>query len=190
MIWVQGLDDESVVVAFTDFEVDNPVELIKIHSEATPHEERCIRHYRPPCGPRRTVTLQIQTRRPIYCLRRVKIVASVRGRLKQQLCWKRPCCVEDVGGVPVPWFRDLAGRINGWDVAGSRSTPTRAVQFCSRTAAAALSPIMMQDAFVLPLTTVGMIDASATLTRARPRTRSRSSTTDMVSVPILHVPAK
>jgi hypothetical protein len=38
VIWVQGLDDEAVM-AFTDFGVDNLVDLIKIHRETTPREE-------------------------------------------------------------------------------------------------------------------------------------------------------
>ena len=39
VIWVQGLDDEGVM-AFTNFGVDNLVNLIKIHRETTPREER------------------------------------------------------------------------------------------------------------------------------------------------------
>ena len=39
VIWVQGIDDDSVM-AFTDFGVDNLVDLIKVHREATPREER------------------------------------------------------------------------------------------------------------------------------------------------------
>ena len=39
VIWVQGLEDESVM-AVTDFGVDSLVELIKIHRESTPREER------------------------------------------------------------------------------------------------------------------------------------------------------
>jgi hypothetical protein len=39
VIWVQGLDEESVM-AFTDFGVDSLVELIKIHREATLREQR------------------------------------------------------------------------------------------------------------------------------------------------------
>jgi hypothetical protein len=35
LIWVQSLDDESVM-AFTDFGVESLVELIKIHRETTP----------------------------------------------------------------------------------------------------------------------------------------------------------
>lgn len=38
VIWVHGLDDEGVM-AFTDFGVDNLIELIKIHREMTPHRE-------------------------------------------------------------------------------------------------------------------------------------------------------
>jgi hypothetical protein len=39
VIWVQGLDEESVI-AFTDFGVERLVELIKIHRESAPREER------------------------------------------------------------------------------------------------------------------------------------------------------
>ncbi len=39
VIWVQGLDDESVM-AFTDFGVESLVELIKIHRQTTPRKER------------------------------------------------------------------------------------------------------------------------------------------------------
>ena len=39
LIWVQGLDDESVL-AFTDFGVESLIELIKIHRESQPHKER------------------------------------------------------------------------------------------------------------------------------------------------------
>jgi hypothetical protein len=37
LIWVHGLDEESVM-AFTDFGVDSLVELIKIHRETSPRE--------------------------------------------------------------------------------------------------------------------------------------------------------
>ena len=39
LIWIRGLDDESVM-AFTDYGVDTLVELVKIHRETTPCEER------------------------------------------------------------------------------------------------------------------------------------------------------
>ena len=39
LIWVLGLGDESVM-AFTDDGVDSLVELIKIHRETTPREQR------------------------------------------------------------------------------------------------------------------------------------------------------
>jgi hypothetical protein len=39
VIWVHGLEDESVM-AFTDFAVDSLVELIKIHRETTLRGER------------------------------------------------------------------------------------------------------------------------------------------------------
>ncbi len=39
VIWVLSLDDESVL-AFTDFGVDSLVELIKIHRETPPRDQR------------------------------------------------------------------------------------------------------------------------------------------------------
>ena len=39
LIWVHGLDDDSVM-AFTDEGVDSLVELIKIHREMPPRKER------------------------------------------------------------------------------------------------------------------------------------------------------
>ena len=39
VIWVLSLDDESVL-AFTDFGVDSLVELIKIHREMPPRDQR------------------------------------------------------------------------------------------------------------------------------------------------------
>ena len=39
VIWVHGLDDDSVM-AFTDFGVDSLVELIKIHREMPPRPVR------------------------------------------------------------------------------------------------------------------------------------------------------
>ena len=55
----------------------------------------------------------------------------------------------------------------------------------------AFSPIIMHGALVLPLTTNGMMEASATRKFLIPYTRSRGSTTASTSLlgPILHVPA-
>ena len=39
VIWVLSLDDDSVI-AFTDFGVDSLVELIKIHREMPPRDQR------------------------------------------------------------------------------------------------------------------------------------------------------
>ena len=39
MIWVYGLGDDGVM-AFTDFEIENLVELINIHRELKPRDER------------------------------------------------------------------------------------------------------------------------------------------------------
>src|SRR6476661_38906 len=51
----------------------------------------------------------------------------------------------------------------------------------------AFSPIITQAALVLPETTVGMIEASATRRPWNPWTRSRSSTTAVTSEPIRQV---
>jgi hypothetical protein len=39
VIWVQGLDDESIM-AFTDFGVESLVDLIKVRRETIPREDR------------------------------------------------------------------------------------------------------------------------------------------------------
>jgi hypothetical protein len=39
VIWVYGLGDDGVM-AFSDFGIENLVELIKIHKDQKPHEER------------------------------------------------------------------------------------------------------------------------------------------------------
>ncbi|MGA9824974.1 MAG: hypothetical protein WBQ53_09115 [Methylocystis sp.] len=39
VIWVYGLDNDGVM-AFTDFGIENLVELIKIHKDQKPREER------------------------------------------------------------------------------------------------------------------------------------------------------
>src|SRR5262249_28166650 len=61
-------------------------------------------------------------------------------------------------------------------------------RYPASTRSAAFSPIMMQGALVLALTSVGMIEASATRKPASPCTFSLSSTTAMGSLPILQVP--
>jgi hypothetical protein len=39
VIWVYGLDNDGVM-AFTGFEIENLIELIKIHKDQNPREER------------------------------------------------------------------------------------------------------------------------------------------------------
>jgi len=76
----------------------------------------------------------------------------------------------------------------GAHIAGRLGDPVadRAVQIVwarrsARIMSLAFSPIMMVGALVLPLTMVGMTEASANLRLATPCTRSLSSTTAMVS---------
>jgi hypothetical protein len=57
-----------------------------------------------------------------------------------------------------------------------------------RTRSAALSPIMIDGALVLPPGMLGMTDASATRRPSRPRRRSAGSTTAIASRPIRQVP--
>ena len=70
----------------------------------------------------------------------------------------------------------------------ARPTPSRSLQASASRNSAARSPIMIDGAFVLPVVTIGIIDASATRRPSMPCTRSRGSTTAAASVPILHVP--
>ncbi len=58
----------------------------------------------------------------------------------------------------------------------------------SRTIAAHFSPIMIEGALVLPPTTCGMIEASATRRPLMPSTHNRGSTTASLPAPILQVP--
>ena len=62
------------------------------------------------------------------------------------------------------------------------------VAAAASTISAHFSPIMMVGALVLPLVSVGMMEASATRRPAMPWTRSSESTTAIVSAPILQVP--
>src|SRR3974390_2984011 len=57
----------------------------------------------------------------------------------------------------------------------------------SRIRSAPFSPIITAAALVLPETRVGMIDASTTRRRSKPRTRRRSSTTAVASEPMRQV---
>ena len=60
--------------------------------------------------------------------------------------------------------------------------------YFDRTKSDNFSPIMIEGAFVLPEVMLGMIDASATRKFDTPFTHSLSSTTDILSCPILQVP--
>lgn len=53
---------------------------------------------------------------------------------------------------------------------------------------AAFSAIMIVGAFVLPLMSVGMMEASTTRRASSPRTHNRGSTTAASSIPIRHAP--
>ena len=53
---------------------------------------------------------------------------------------------------------------------------------------AAFSAIMIAEALVFPVTTVGMIEASQIRKPPRPRNFKSGVTTDIASWPILHVP--
>src|SRR5437867_12651636 len=82
------------------------------------------------------------------------------------------------------WEYVMAGQPPVRYAAALRS-PAAAV---ASTIAAHFSPIMMQGALVLPLVSVGMIEASATRRPPMPCTLSSGSTTAIGSLPILHVP--
>ena len=90
------------------------------------------------------------------------------------------------GGTALARHRAPPGRGRG--ARTSRPTPSRSPQASASRNSAARSPIMIDGAFVLPVVTIGMIDASATRRPSMPCTRSRGSTTAAASVPILHVP--
>ena len=58
----------------------------------------------------------------------------------------------------------------------------------ARTSAAPFSPIISDAALVFAAVTMGITDASITLSRSTPRTRNSGSTTDVGSLPIRQVP--
>nr|CAD7198747.1 unnamed protein product [Timema douglasi] len=70
------------------------------------------------------------------------------------------------------------------------STKRALFKYSFFTKSAAFSPIIIVGAFVFPVTTTGIIEASATLSPSTPYTLSSGSTTAIGSVdgPILHVP--
>jgi len=69
-----------------------------------------------------------------------------------------------------------------------RARAARAIQFPRRIMSAVFSATMNVGAFVFPLGTCGITEASATRSPSIPRTRSEESTTAIASLPILHVP--
>ena len=94
-------------------------------------------------------------------------------------------------GAQEPCARGVRVPVAARDVragAGCRLRASPSAQASARMNSAARSPIMIDGAFVLPVVTIGMIDASATRRPSMPCTRSRGSTTAAASVPILHVP--
>ena len=89
-------------------------------------------------------------------------------------------------GVDGPWPR--LGHLPAHGSAHLSRT-SYAVPRRLRIRSAAFSAIMIVGAFVLPLTIVGMIDASTTRNPSIPCTLRWESTTAISSLPILHVPA-
>lgn len=73
-----------------------------------------------------------------------------------------------------------SGRLRRWTASRNQASATIIL--------AAFSAIMIVGEFVLPDVIVGIMDASATRSPERPRSRRRSSTTAMSSLPMRHVP--
>src|SRR5699024_6854098 len=124
-------------------------------------------------GTRREVNIGSRLRRHFeVALRRIGYGLRLLARRYGGSCDSHRCSVSQFGWIQV-----------GASDAGSGSRP--------RIMSLAFSAIMMVGAFVLPLTTAGMIDASTTRRPRRPWTRSSGSTTFMPlsAGPMRHVPA-
>src|SRR5436853_5634808 len=84
--------------------------------------------------------------------------------------------------------QELGPRLRGDERTGAHAAFAAGfARVSSRIMSEAFSPIITQAALVLPETTVGMIDASATRRPSKPRRRRRSSTTAVTSEPMRQV---
>lgn len=95
------------------------------------------------------------------------------------------CCVVPSSSLLLLSLHLCVSSVGGWYT----GTPTSTRGGRPLMISAAFSAIMMVGAFRFPLTTLGMMDASTTLSRSTPRTRVLESTTAMGSEgePILQV---
>ncbi len=106
---------------------------------------------------------------------------------------KHDCPLAQFGGEPRSRHADHKSIVARQDNVGENDLPNIGNGLEIHTASPstkseAFSPIMMAGALVLPDVITGMIDASATRNPLMPRTFSFSSTTAILSCPILQVP--